>query len=40
MTERASSLVASDVNLNQLAKKAFQSYVRSIHLMPHKEYLM
>lgn len=37
VTEHASSLVASNVNLNQLAKKAFQSYVRSIHLMPHKE---
>ena len=35
--QRAASLVASDVELNRLAKKAFQSYVRSIHFMPHKE---
>jgi ATP-dependent RNA helicase DDX10/DBP4 len=37
VTQRASALVASDVNLNRLAKKAFQSYVRSIYLMPQKE---
>lgn len=37
VTERASSLGASNVDLNTLARKAFQSYVRSIHLMPHKE---
>lgn len=37
VTERAAALVASNVNLNTLAKKAFQSYVRSITLMPHRE---
>ena len=37
VTERAASLVASDVKLQSLAKKAFQSYVRSIYLMSHKE---
>lgn len=37
VTQRASALVASNVTLNRLAKKAFQSYVRSIYLMPQKE---
>ena len=36
VSQRAASLVASDVELQRLAKKAFQSYARSIHLMPHK----
>jgi len=37
VTQRASSLVASNPSLNILAKKAFKSYVRSVHLMPDKE---
>jgi len=37
VTERAASLVAANPALNALAKKAFQSYVRCIHLMPHKQ---
>jgi len=37
VTQRAASLVASKPDLNELAKKAFKSYVRSIHLMPNKE---
>lgn len=37
VTQRAASLVASNATLNTLAKKAFKSYVRSIHLMPDKE---
>jgi ATP-dependent RNA helicase DDX10/DBP4 len=36
VTDRAASLVASNVQLNTLAKKAFQSYVRSVTLMPHQ----
>jgi ATP-dependent RNA helicase DDX10/DBP4 len=36
VTDRAASLVASNAPLNILAKKAFQSYIRSITLMPHK----
>jgi ATP-dependent RNA helicase DDX10/DBP4 len=37
VTQRAGAVVASNVTLNRLAKKAFQSYVRSIYLMPQKE---
>jgi ATP-dependent RNA helicase DDX10/DBP4 len=37
VTQRASSLVAANPKLNELAKKAFKSYVRSIYLMPNKE---
>ena len=37
VTTRAASMVASDVKLHKLAKKAYQSYVRSICLMPNKE---
>jgi ATP-dependent RNA helicase DDX10/DBP4 len=37
VTQRAASSVASNAMLHQLAKKAFQSYVRCIYLMPHKE---
>ena len=37
VTQRAASLVASKPSLNILAKKAFKSYVRSIHLMPDKD---
>lgn len=36
VTKRAASMVASDVNLHRLAKKAYQSYIRSIYLMPNK----
>ena len=37
VTQRAASLVAANVDLNRLAKKAFQSYVRCISLMPLKD---
>jgi|UPI000581A7D3 ATP-dependent RNA helicase DDX10/DBP4 len=37
VTERAASLVASNPNLNRLAKKAYESYIRSIFLMPNRE---
>ena len=37
VTNRAAAMVASNVNLHKLAKKAYQSYVRSIYLMPDKE---
>ena len=37
VSERSASMAASNENLNRLAKKAFQSYVRSIYLMPHRE---
>ena len=35
--QRAASMVASNTELHQLAKKAFKSYARSIHLMPHRD---
>ena len=38
VTQRAASLVAGDVKLHQLAKKAFTSYVRSISLLPKLEF--
>jgi ATP-dependent RNA helicase DDX10/DBP4 len=34
VTQKAASLVAADVTLHQLAKKAFVSYVRSLTLLP------
>jgi ATP-dependent RNA helicase DDX10/DBP4 len=37
VTQRAASLVASNVSLNLQAKKAYKSYVRSIALMPRKD---
>jgi len=37
VTSKASSIVASSPQINALAKKAFQSYVRGVHLMPNKE---
>lgn len=37
VTQKAAALVASRPQLKELAKKAFKSYVRSIHLMPNKE---
>jgi len=37
VTQRASSLVAANPKLNELARKAFKSYVRSIYLMPNKD---
>ena len=36
VTQRAASLVASNADLHRLAKKAFQSYVRCLYLMPLK----
>ena len=37
VTQRACALVASNPSLHTLAKKAFKSYVRSVHLMPNKD---
>eukprot|EP00546_Thalassionema_frauenfeldii_P000754 CAMPEP_0178932990 /NCGR_PEP_ID=MMETSP0786-20121207/22977_1 /TAXON_ID=186022 /ORGANISM="Thalassionema frauenfeldii, Strain CCMP 1798" /LENGTH=654 /DNA_ID=CAMNT_0020610449 /DNA_START=152 /DNA_END=2116 /DNA_ORIENTATION=- len=37
VTQKSAALVASRPKLNELAKKAFKSYVRSIHLMPNKD---
>jgi ATP-dependent RNA helicase DDX10/DBP4 len=37
VTQRAASLVAAKPKLGELAKKAYKSYVRSIHLMPDKQ---
>lgn len=37
VTQRAAALVASNPDLQRLAKKAFKSYVRSIYLMPQKD---
>ena len=37
VTQRAAALVASRPKLQRLAKKAFQSYLRSVHLMPHRD---
>lgn len=37
VTQRAASLVAANVDLQRLAKKAYQSYVSCIHLMPSKD---
>jgi len=37
VTQRAASLVAANVKLHQLAKKAYRSYVRSVYLMPNKD---
>jgi len=37
VTQRAASMVAADVKLHHLAKKAYKSYVRSIFLMPNKD---
>lgn len=34
VTERAASLVAANTRLHSLAKKAFQSHCRSLHLLP------
>ena len=37
VTKRAASIVASNPETNRLAKKAFQSYLRSVYLMPNKD---
>jgi ATP-dependent RNA helicase DDX10/DBP4 len=37
VTQRAASMVASNPALHKLAKKAYQSYLRSIYLMPNRE---
>jgi len=39
VTQRAASLVAEDVTLHQLAKKAFVSYVRSLTLLPKQAWM-
>jgi ATP-dependent RNA helicase DDX10/DBP4 len=38
VTQKAAALVAEDVTLNTLAKKAFSSYVRSLALLPKLEF--
>ena len=38
VTQRAASLVAGDVKLHQLAKKAFTSYIRSLALLPKLDF--
>jgi ATP-dependent RNA helicase DDX10/DBP4 len=37
VTDRAASMAASNTVLHGLAKKSFQSYIRSIHFMPHHD---
>lgn len=37
VNQRAASMVAANPDLNRLAKKAFQSYVRCVYLMPLKD---
>lgn len=37
VSRKASAVVAASADLNLLAKKAFKSYLRSLHLMPNKE---
>mmetsp|Transcript_32136 Transcript_32136/g.67549 ORF Transcript_32136/g.67549 Transcript_32136/m.67549 type:complete len:629 (+) Transcript_32136:472-2358(+) len=37
VSKKAAQVVAADPDMNLLAKKAFKSYLRSIHLMPNKE---
>lgn len=37
VSKRASAIVAANPDTNILAKKAFKSYLRSVHLMPNKE---
>ena len=37
VTKKAASVVAASPDMNLLAKKAFKSYLRSVHLMPNKD---
>ena len=37
VTKKAAAVVAQSPDMNLLAKKAFKSYLRSIHLMPNKQ---
>lgn len=37
VSQRASGIVASKPDLNNLAKKAYKSYLRSVYLMPNKD---
>jgi ATP-dependent RNA helicase DDX10/DBP4 len=37
VTRKAAAIVASSPDTNLLAKKAFKSYLRSVHLMPNKQ---
>jgi len=37
VSKRAAAIVASNPDTNTLAKKAFKSYLRSVHLMPNKD---
>jgi len=37
VSKKAAAVVAASADMNLLAKKAFKSYLRSIHLMPNKQ---
>ncbi|KAL7439705.1 hypothetical protein ACHAXM_006855 [Skeletonema potamos] len=37
ISKKAAAVVAASPDMNLLAKKAFKSYIRSIHLMPNKQ---
>ncbi|KAL9179156.1 hypothetical protein ACHAXT_008446 [Thalassiosira profunda] len=37
VSKKAAAVVAASPDMNLLAKKAFKSYLRSVHLMPNKE---
>ena len=37
VSKRCASVVAADVKMNEMAKKAFKAYVKSVHLMPNKD---
>jgi len=37
VSKKAAAVVASSPDMNLLAKKAFKSYLRSVHLMPNKQ---
>ena len=37
ISKKAAAIVAASPDMNLLAKKAFKSYIRSIHLMPNKK---
>jgi ATP-dependent RNA helicase DDX10/DBP4 len=37
VSKRCASVVAADADVNEMAKKAFKAYVKSVHLMPNKD---
>ena len=37
VSKRCASVVAADADINEMAKKAFKAYVKSVHLMPNKD---